>query len=119
MAIDYFQNIHIVTLPQPPRKVFMSTLCSNLNEIVCVDHFFVDDTIRFREMDTSTRNYNSFAVESTAFDQSLLVFQSFWISQLCSLPFSMLILLLERSISNTISTNIILVSIQSLLHCIR
>lgn len=67
--------------PPPNRRVSLSSLNRQLNEVVCVDHFHLDGVTLFHAMDTATRFSSAYVVESTGLDQAVLAFESCWLSQ--------------------------------------
>ena len=40
--------------PEPSRKYSISSMFKNLNEIVCIDHFYLDELILIHFMDSTT-----------------------------------------------------------------
>lgn len=53
-----------------------------LNEVVCVDHFHLDDVPLFHAMDTATRYSAAYVVQSTEPEEGVLAFESCWLAQL-------------------------------------
>lgn len=67
--------------PQPNRKVSISSLSNNFNEVVCVDHFYLDGVQLLHCMDTATRCSAAFVVSSTALDDAVFGFENCWVNQ--------------------------------------
>ncbi len=68
-------------LPQPNRKVSISTLSKQFNEIVCIDHFFLDEICLVHCMDLVSRFSAVQAVESTNLADAVVAFEACWVSQ--------------------------------------
>ena len=67
--------------PPPNRQVSLASLNRQLNEVVCVDHFHLDDVTLFHCMDTATRFSAAYVVDSTALDEAVIGFETCWLSQ--------------------------------------
>ena len=67
--------------PQPPRKVSISSLSKGLNNLVCVDHFFLNGITIFHAMDTVTRFSAAQVVSSTSLEEAVLAFETCWVAQ--------------------------------------
>lgn len=66
--------------PPPNRRVSLSSLNRQINEVVCVDHFHLDSVTLLHAMDTATRYSAAFVVESTSLHEAVLGFESCWLS---------------------------------------
>ncbi len=65
---------------QPPRKVSISSLSKEINEIVCVDHFYLDKICLLHLMDLTTRFSVAQIVKSTALQEAVNAFEATWIA---------------------------------------
>ena len=67
-------------IPPPSRKVSISSLSKELNEIICVDHFYLDELCLIHFMDIASR----FSTVSIASDKSMITaitaFEQNWIT---------------------------------------
>lgn len=68
--------------PQPSRKVSISSLSRNFNEIVCVDHFYFDGVQLLHCMDSATQFSAAYVVGYSAFDEAVFGFEACWVHQL-------------------------------------
>ena len=67
--------------PQPSRKVSISSLSKSLNEVVCVDHFYLENFRLFHAMDLTTRFSAAYVVSTASMDDSVMAFEACWLSQ--------------------------------------
>lgn len=67
--------------PPPNRRVSLSFLDRTFNEVVCIDHFFLDDHILFHSMDSATRYSAAHIVSSTSMHDAIYSFECIWLSQ--------------------------------------
>lgn len=67
--------------PPPNRKVSLSSLNRNFNEIVCMDHCFLDSVTVFHVMDVATRYSAGAVVDNKSIDTAIYSFEQIWISQ--------------------------------------
>lgn len=67
--------------PPPNRRVSLTSLNRQLNEVVCVDHFHLDNVTLFHVMDTATRLSAAHVVKSTKLEEAVLAFEACWLSQ--------------------------------------
>ena len=66
--------------PKQARKVSLSTMTTSSNQVVCIDHFHLDEMRVFHIMDSATRFSSSMVVPDTSMHQSLSALESQWIS---------------------------------------
>lgn len=66
---------------QPNRKVSISSLSNNFNEVVCIDHLFLEDNCLLHCMDLVKRYSAALFVETTVLKEAIIGFEAFWISQ--------------------------------------
>lgn len=66
--------------PAKTRKVSLSTLNRELNEMVCVDHLFLEGTRVFHIMDSYSRYSAGDVVDTTAMHHAVSIFESMWIT---------------------------------------
>ena len=78
--LESCEHCHAVRKPQKPRTVFLNILNREFNEVVFVDHMFLDDLIVFHVMDSKTRYYTGVVVESTSMSYAIAAFDSCWLS---------------------------------------
>lgn len=68
--------------PQPSQKVSISSLSTAFNDILCVDHFYLDDENRlFHCINHATRHLTVKVLKSTNLDDSVTAFKASWLSQ--------------------------------------
>ena len=67
--------------PPSNRKVSISGINRQFNDVVCVDHFWLDGQCMFHIMDSFSRFSVAQPVESTALVDTTIIFESMWISQ--------------------------------------
>jgi len=84
-------------LPKPSRKVSLSSMSRQFNDVVCVDHFFLDNLCIFHAMDAITRYSAGSCVPDTSMVHSILSFETLWISQFW-IPSA---ILFDRAFKNT------------------
>lgn len=65
--------------PQPKRMVSISTLSKKFNQILCVDHFYLDDVCSVHFMDLVSRFSTAQIVENTNQHDVVPPFESTWI----------------------------------------
>lgn len=68
-------------LSPPDRRVSLSSLDLVLNDIVCVDHFRLENVTLLHVMDMATRFSAAHFVTSTAINSAIYPFKHVWISQ--------------------------------------
>eukprot|EP00178_Gracilaria_changii_P016470 TRINITY_DN4728_c0_g1_i1.p1 TRINITY_DN4728_c0_g1~~TRINITY_DN4728_c0_g1_i1.p1 ORF type:complete len:805 (-),score=91.02 TRINITY_DN4728_c0_g1_i1:529-2943(-) len=68
--------------PQPPRKVSISSMSRAFNEVVCVDHMFLDEVCVFHVMDAASRYSAGLIVPNTSMAIAISAFETVWISPL-------------------------------------
>jgi len=68
-------------LPKPARKVSLSSMSRSFNDVVCIDHLFLDDHKVFHAMCSSTRYSVGAEVPDTTIDKSIACLEAHWISQ--------------------------------------
>lgn len=67
--------------PQPSRKVSISNLSKGLNEVVCIDHLYLESVRMFHAMDLVTRYSAAFVVGDATMEKAIHAFESCWINQ--------------------------------------
>lgn len=65
---------------QPNGKVSISTMSKHFNQVVCVDHFYLDDVRLMRSMDLISRFSTSQVVESANRADAVAAFEACWVS---------------------------------------
>lgn len=67
------------TLPlQPSRKVSTFSLSRNFNEVVCIDHFYLNGVQLLICIDSATRFSAGYVVGSSALDEAVLDLMFVW-----------------------------------------
>ena len=66
--------------PPTNRCVSLSSLNREFNEIVCIDHFFLENATVFHAMDVATRFSAGIVVESTSMETVILNLELIWFS---------------------------------------
>lgn len=67
--------------PQPSRKVSISSLSKELNEIICIDHFYLGDLCLIHFMDLVSRYSAVQIVNTTSLQEVVNAFEAVWVSQ--------------------------------------
>ena len=67
--------------PTRARKVSISTMCRQFNQLVCIDHLFLDDVCVFHAMDSASRYSVGCVVPNTSMEQAVTAFDAHWVSQ--------------------------------------
>lgn len=67
--------------PMPSRKVSISSLSKSFNEVLCVDHFNLDDVLMAHFMDLISRYSAAYIVSSTNLYDAVLGFEAAWVGQ--------------------------------------
>lgn len=67
--------------PVQSRKVSISSINRLFNDVVCIDHFFLDQVCVFHVMDSVSRYSACHISDSTSIDVSILSFEASWMSQ--------------------------------------
>ena len=67
--------------PPPNRRVSLSSLDRNFNDVVCLDHFYLDEMVIFHAMDTASRFSAGHVVSSTSLEEAVYAFEISWLSQ--------------------------------------
>lgn len=65
--------------PEPPRKVSISSLSKQINDVLCIDHFYLDDMCLIHFMDLTTRFSMDLIVQSTATSEVIMALETTWI----------------------------------------
>lgn len=66
--------------PQRSRKVSISSLSKQFNDIFSVEHFYLDSVCLMQCMDLATRYSSVFLVPSAKMDDAVFGFGIYWIS---------------------------------------
>lgn len=74
---------HCITVspPKSDRKVSIAAINRGFNEVVCVDHFHLDDLRMFHVMDSHSRYSAALSVPSMSLSDAIVAFESIWVSQ--------------------------------------
>lgn len=80
-VIEICANCQKTCLPQPARKVSLSSMSRVFNDVVCVDHLFLDEVPVFHATDSVTRYSVGCVVPDTKISHAVKAFDSLWISQ--------------------------------------
>lgn len=64
----------------PPRKVSLHSLSLSFHELVCVDHFWLEEMCVFHAMDSVSRYSSGISVPDTSMTHAIVAFESNWIS---------------------------------------
>lgn len=64
---------------EPPRKVSISSMSKGLNDVICVDHFCLDDMCFVHIMDFSTRFSMAALTYRTAMSGAVRAFETLWV----------------------------------------
>ena len=78
--LDSCEHCHAVRQPQKPRTVSLNNLSREFNEVVLVDHMFLDDLIVLHVMDAKTRYSTGAVVNSTSMADAIVAFDACWLS---------------------------------------
>jgi len=68
-------------MPKPARKVSLSSMSRSFNDVVCIDHLFLDEYKVFHAMCSSTRYSVGSHVPDTNMENSIACLEAHWISQ--------------------------------------
>lgn len=71
--------------PQLSRKVSTSSLSKQFNEIVCIDHFYLDERRLMHRMDLVSRYSTVLAVDYLSTMDEVHAFEATWVSQFWNL----------------------------------
>lgn len=78
---DMCQSCRSIALPKASRKVSLSSISREFNEVVCVDHFYLNDLYLFPAIDSVT-TYSAFLfVSDTSLDHAVFAIEACWLSQ--------------------------------------
>lgn len=67
--------------PKSNRKFSISGINRGFNDVVCVDHFHLDDLRIFHAMDSYSRFSAALSVSSASLSDAIIAFESVWVSQ--------------------------------------
>jgi len=67
--------------PQPNRKVSISSLSKSFNDIVCIDHFYLDQIRLMHCMDLVSRYSAVHIVSTVTMGEAVQAFEACWVSQ--------------------------------------
>ena len=67
--------------PTGMRKVSLSSMSREFNDLVCVDHLFIDRACIFHAMDSASRYSVGTLVPDTSMLQAVTAFEAHWVSQ--------------------------------------
>jgi len=81
LVLERCSNCHTTALPKNSRKVSLSSMSREFNNVVSVDHMFLGENCVFHIMDTKSRYSVGAIVESTTMAQAIEVFESTWLSE--------------------------------------
>ena len=69
------------SVPHPSRKVSISSLSKNFNEVLCIDHLYLDESLVMHCMDLVSRYSSAHVVTSTNLKEAIIAFEASWVSQ--------------------------------------
>lgn len=75
-VLEKCPHCHAASLPLPARKVSLSSLSRTFNDVVCVDHLFLDDNRVFHIMDATTRYSAGSCVSTANMSDAIILFES-------------------------------------------
>ena len=64
--------------PQPNRKVSITSLSTQFNEVLCIDHFYLDAIHLMYFKDLTTRYSAVFDVDTTKMEDAVIAFEALW-----------------------------------------
>lgn len=79
-SIDNYTVCRSIAAPPPSKKVSISSLSKQFNEIVCIDHVYLDKLLLMHCMDLKSRYANAFAVGSASIKDAVHAFEAMWAS---------------------------------------
>ena len=68
-------------LPKGTRKVSLSSMSRSFNQVVCVDHFYLNGLCLFHAMDSVTRYSGCSIVPDTSLEAAVVAYESCWLCQ--------------------------------------
>ena len=68
-------------VPQPNRKVSISSLSKEFNEVVCIDHLYLDEIRLTHCMDVVSRYSAAHVVSTATLKDAIVAFEACWVSQ--------------------------------------
>jgi len=79
--LEKCESCSTTALPKKSPKVSLSSMTRGFNEVVCVDHMYLEDHCVFHMMDSVTRYSSGSVVESTGMMDSIEAFESTWLNE--------------------------------------
>lgn len=80
-VIEACSNCRATALPAQARKVSLSSLNAHFNQIVYIDHFFLDNYCIFHAMDKWSRYSTGHIVPNTTLRSAITALEACWFSQ--------------------------------------
>eukprot|EP00178_Gracilaria_changii_P015990 TRINITY_DN4502_c0_g1_i1.p1 TRINITY_DN4502_c0_g1~~TRINITY_DN4502_c0_g1_i1.p1 ORF type:complete len:217 (+),score=18.60 TRINITY_DN4502_c0_g1_i1:155-805(+) len=80
LVLENCTHCSTTSLPKSARKVSLSSISRSFNDVVCIDHLFLDDICVFHVMDTSSRYSAGCPVEGTSMENTVFAFEALWVS---------------------------------------
>lgn len=77
-------NCRVTSKPQPSRKVFLCSLNRELNNVVYIDHFFLDVQTLVHVMDATTRYSAALIMPNTLLKSAIMAVGTVWFGQFWS-----------------------------------
>lgn len=74
--ISNFLSCKASATPPPDRRVSLSSLSRELNDVVCIDHMHLENMTLFHAMETATIYSAAHVVQSTNLEEAFLGFES-------------------------------------------
>lgn len=68
-------------LPQPSRKVYISSLSRSFNDVVCIDRFYLEGVQRLHCIDMATKFSAANVVKSASLYEAVFGFGACWLNQ--------------------------------------
>lgn len=80
-VVEECHHCKAACLPTPSRKVSLSSLSRSFNEVVCVDHFYLDNIRMFHMMDAWSRFSTCYALDDASLRSAVIGFEASWLSK--------------------------------------
>lgn len=80
-TISTFKKNIASATPFPFRKISLSTVQRNFNDVVAVDHFYLDSIRLLRFLDTVYRSAACHICSTAKMNEAIVGFQSYWLNK--------------------------------------
>lgn len=80
MIVEHCEHCIASSPPTSDRKVSISGINRGFNDVVCIDHFHLDDVRLFHVMDSYSRFSAALPVSSMSLSDAIAAFEAIWIS---------------------------------------